>query len=114
MTIKEILAKLTAEAREKLENAQTEEEFLYILEAEGLSNEEIGTVLASLLVKSESDEMDEAELDQVAGGLLQAFLARMEFRITTGNLFCKSTVDKDTKTITVCSRFGSTCKSYNY
>jgi hypothetical protein len=90
----------------KLADVNTEEEFFQIMAENDIGPEEAAAFIEYL--RNTPEELGEDDLDNVAGGAvpLHQALSRFAYRIKHGKLFVKSTVDTESRTITVTNRFG--------
>ena len=106
MLNEKFVQKLDEEAIQKLDAAQSEEEFCAILAENGLTAEEIERFVEYL--KNSPEELSEDDLEDVAGGgpSLQRYIYKWAYRITHGKWFVKTTYDSNNRTITATNRFG--------
>ena len=89
----------------KLAEVNTEEEFFQILAENDIGPEEAAAFINHL--QNTPEELDEEMLENVAGGAyLHNLIARTAYRIQYKKLFVKTSVNAETRTITVTNRFG--------
>ena len=91
----------------RLDKAESEEEFCAILSEQGLSAEEIAMIVDKL--RDPGEELSEEDLENVSAAgnpHLQKIIYRWAYRFKHKKLFVKATYDEDSRTITVCNRFG--------
>ena len=114
----EFINNLNEKVIQKLDCAQSEEEFRNILSENGVATEEIERFVEYLknMPDDVSGELSEADLDDIAGGgkpWLQIWTHKWGYRIKHGKFFVKATYDENRGTITVTNRYGNPVSETN-
>ena len=100
-----MLATISEEILNKLAGAESEEEVLNILKETNVSFDDAAAFIQQ--IQNDPAELSEADLDDVSGGgYLHNVFARTAYRIKHKKLFVKTSVDPNSRTITVTNRFG--------